>query len=46
MGLDELPESFTDNLYWSKVENVYQHVYDSYYGSGKSLYSTESTRNR
>ena len=41
-GLDKLPESFTDRMYWSKVETVYQHVYDSYYGSGKSLYSTES----
>ncbi len=43
LGLDELPESFTDRMYWSKVENVYQHVYDSYYGSGKSLYSTGNT---
>lgn len=42
VGLDELPESFTDRTYWSKVDAVYQHVYDSYYGSGKSLYDAES----
>jgi len=38
--LDELPEVFDINLYQAKCENVYHHVYDSYYGDGKSIYPT------
>jgi len=36
--LDRLPEVYDRNLYSQKCQLVYQHVYDSYYGAGKSLY--------
>jgi len=36
--LDELPRTFTPDLYQQKCELVYQHVFDSYSGQGKSLY--------
>ena len=36
--LDELPRMFTPDLYQQKCELVYQHVFDSYSGQGKSLY--------
>lgn len=35
---DELPRSYTTDLYRKKCEFVYQHIYDNYYGAGKSLY--------
>ena len=38
--LDELPEAFDKGLYQQKCDAVYQHVYDSYYGSGRSVYAT------
>ena len=38
--LDEcLPESFSPELFRQKVEAVYQHVFDSYYGSGRGVYA-------
>ncbi len=38
--LDEgLPECYTKPEYEEKCTLVYQHVYDSYYGSGKSVYA-------
>ncbi len=40
--LDELPEAFDEDIYWAKVDAVYQHIYDSYYGSGKGLYAEAS----
>jgi type I restriction enzyme R subunit len=40
--LDELPDAFNEDIYWAKVEAVYQHVYDSYYGSGKGVYAEAS----
>ena len=37
--LDEgLPDSFTPELFQQKVEAVYQHVFDSYYGGGRGIY--------
>ncbi len=37
--LDEmLPKSYPPDLYQQKCNTVYQHVYDSYYGAGKSVY--------
>jgi type I restriction enzyme R subunit len=36
--LDRLPETYTDTLYEEKCELVYRHVYDSYFGAGKSVY--------
>ena len=36
--LDQLPRAYSKDLYKQKCNAVYQHVYDSYYGQGKSLY--------
>jgi len=35
----ELPESYDKNDFNRISENIYQHIYDSYFGSGKSVYS-------
>jgi len=40
--LDGLPNAYSKELYRQKCEAVYQHVYDSYYGEGKSIYAIES----
>jgi len=37
--LDQLPDIFSIELYNQKCEVVFQHVYDSYYGQGRSVYS-------
>jgi type I restriction enzyme, R subunit len=37
--LDELPRTYTPDLYQQKCEVVYQHVFDSYSGQGSSLYT-------
>jgi type I restriction enzyme R subunit len=37
--LDKLPQTYTTNLYRQKCDLVYQHIYDSYSGVGKSIYS-------
>ncbi len=36
--LDRLPEKFTRQLYAQKCEAVYQHVFDSYWDDGRSIY--------
>ena len=36
---DELPQPYTHELFNQKSEAVYQHIYDSYYGEGKSIYT-------
>jgi len=37
--LDEtLPRSYTPKIYQQKCDLVYQHIYDAYYGIGKSVY--------
>jgi type I restriction enzyme R subunit len=38
--LDRLPLSYARELYRKKCEAVYQHVYDSYFGEGRSIYAT------
>ena len=38
--LDELPRTYTPELYQTKCNVVYQHVFDSYSGQGGSLYAT------
>ena len=38
--LDELPRAYTTELYEQKCDTVYQHVYDSYQGEGKSIYAS------
>ena len=37
--LDRLPQAFNTELYRAKCEQVYQHVYDSYAGDGRSIYA-------
>ena len=37
--LDRLPPAFTTELWQEKCEHVYQHVYDSYAGNGRSIYA-------
>lgn len=37
--LDRLPPVYDDSLYFRKCDTAYQHIYDSYFGSGKSVYS-------
>ena len=34
-----LPQPYTYELFSQKSEAVYQHIYDSYYGEGKSIYT-------
>ncbi|MBU1299977.1 MAG: type I restriction endonuclease subunit R [Bacteroidetes bacterium] len=36
--LDKLPSIYTRDIYLQKCDFVYQHVYDSYYGEGRSVY--------
>lgn len=36
---DELPAPYTPELFNQKCEAVYQHIYDSYYGAGRSIYT-------
>ena len=36
--LENLPQKYSDDDYRLKCDAVYQHVYDSYYGSGQSVY--------
>ncbi|HJT57010.1 MAG TPA: type I restriction endonuclease subunit R [Ktedonobacteraceae bacterium] len=37
-----LPRAYTKDLYERKCDEVYQHIYDSYYGQGRSIYATAS----
>jgi type I restriction enzyme R subunit len=37
--LDGLPQQYTPDLFQEKCDLVYNHVYDSYYGMGQSVYS-------
>ena len=36
---EELPEVYTPELFEQKSTAVFQHVYDAYYGAGRSLYA-------
>ena len=36
----ELPRAYTPDIYHQKCDAVYQHIYDSYYGQGKSIYGS------
>ncbi|HHT9114862.1 MAG: HsdR family type I site-specific deoxyribonuclease [Planctomycetes bacterium] len=36
----KLPRSYTPELYEQKCVSVFQHIYDSYFGAGKSVYTT------
>jgi type I restriction enzyme R subunit len=37
-----LPERYTPELFRGKAEMIFQHIFDSYYGEGKSVYGTAS----
>jgi type I restriction enzyme, R subunit len=37
--LDRLPEKYTRQIYALKCDAVYQHVFDSYWDDGRSVYS-------
>ena len=37
--LDLLPRIYTPELYQNKCDVIYQHVYDSYFGQGQSVYA-------
>lgn len=37
--LDELPNVFTKDIYAQKCNAIYQHVFESYYGEGRSVYA-------
>lgn len=37
--LDRLPSAYTTELYQQKCDQVYQHIYESYFGQGQSIYS-------
>ncbi len=39
-ALDRLPAAYTREVYKTKCETVYQHVYESYFGAGQSIYET------
>jgi type I restriction enzyme R subunit len=38
-ALDYLPPVYTQELYQRKCEAAYQHVFDNYYGEGRSVYA-------
>jgi type I restriction enzyme R subunit len=39
---DSLPRSFSTDIFRKKCELVYQHIYDNYYGAGRSIYGIAS----
>ena len=41
-ALDRLPDVYTSDLYHAKCDLTYQHVYDSYFGQGRSIYAEAS----
>lgn len=40
--LDSLPPSYTQDVYLQLCTDVFQHVYESYFGQGKSVYAMAS----
>lgn len=40
--LDRLPPSYSQEVYLQLCTDVFQHVYDSYFGQGKSVYAMAS----
>ena len=37
--LEDLPDTYTTELCEQKSELAYQHIFDSYYGGGESVYA-------
>lgn len=40
--LDRLPPSYTCEIYLQLCTDVFQHIYESYYGQGNSIYAVAS----
>ena len=40
LGQNLPDEAYTLEIYNRKCEAVYEHVYESYYGAGRSVYAT------
>ena len=40
--LDSLPPSYTQEVYLQLCTEVFHHVYESYFGQGKSVYALAS----
>src|ERR1051326_5037264 len=38
--LDELPEAYSKPIYDAKCNVLYQHIFDSYFGAGSSIYAS------
>ena len=38
-SLEKLPKPYTPDIYSAKCAAIYQHVFDSYYGEGYSIYA-------
>ena len=38
----DLPHIYTKELYERKCDEVYQHIYETYYGEGRSIYAAAS----
>jgi type I restriction enzyme R subunit len=38
--LDKLPPVYAPEIYQRKCELAYQHVYDAYFGEGRSIYAS------
>ena len=38
--LDELPTAFTPDIFNTKCQQVFEHVYESYFGEGRSVYTS------
>jgi len=38
--LDELPRTYTPEVYQAKCETIYNHIFEKYQGEGVSVYST------
>ena len=39
--LEKLPPEFSTEIYYKKCNLIFQHIYDSYYGSGQSIYEQQ-----
>jgi type I restriction enzyme R subunit len=44
IALDELPRTYSPELYRQKCDIVYQHVFESYQGEGRNLYAGDWRR--
>jgi hypothetical protein len=44
--LKDLPDAYDDVKFEAALEAVYEHVYESYWGEGKSAYASVTPRAR